>query len=233
MAGTYNGTDFGGASTWFESVTGRTDAQRQQAAANITAARERGVVVSADGERLWLALPSAVAFSPVAALSPAVPTRGPGAPSVGAAPTGGVGVPQVGSAPTKGPGARVVRIGGSVAGSGAGAGVVVSPMVPKNSQLERVGDGRPQESWGAISDIGWQNTEHGWTTVPSNDAKQRMEDDIFQETAWQVRNKVLPDLMLVPQPFPDAWGSPDNYNWNWLTNTWTPKAGTVVPGGGF
>ena len=141
--------------------------------------------------------------------------------------------PQVGSAPTKGPGARVVRIGGSVAGSGAGAGVVVSPMVPKNSQLERVGDGRPQESWGAISDIGWQNTQYGWTSVPSNDAKQRMEDDIFQESAWQLRNKVLPDLMLVPQPFPDAWGSPDNYNWNWLTNTWTPKAGTVVPGGGF
>jgi hypothetical protein len=189
MAGTYNGTDFGGASTWFESVTGRTDAQRQQAAANITAARERGVVVSADGERLWLALPSAVAFSPVAALSPAVPTRGPGAPSVGAAPTGGAGVPQVGSAPTKGPGAVVVRtarvagagVGNAVTGGifGVGTGVPEKvtevyiggnkvPRDPKTSDAQEIEDAYGEAeflspgwfmNWGAFGANAWYGVE--------------------------------------------------------------------------
>jgi hypothetical protein len=107
-------------------------------------------------------------------------------------------------------------------------------MQPKSVPLERVGGGLPVESYGSISDIGWARTANGWAIVPSNDMKQRMEDDVFQELQWQVRNNVGPYFGVTGGSTHPDWGDPANYERDWLTLEYKPKPGTVkYIGGGF
>lgn len=105
-----------------------------------------------------------------------------------------------------------------------------APKIPglKNVPLERTGIGGHQEAPGAISDIGWVKTPTGWTSIPSADMKDRMDDDIFQSVAWHWRNKVQPDLMMAPQPFP-AFLDPEKVEWNWLRSEWQPKPEPSAP----
>jgi hypothetical protein len=101
-------------------------------------------------------------------------------------------------------------------------------MIPQDKSLKRVGIGGAQEALGAISDIGWVRTSTGgYTSVPSSDVKERIEDDIFQEGMWLFRNKILPDLMLVPQPFPDFLDK-RAFEFNSFLGEWHKK-----PGGGW
>lgn len=103
----------------------------------------------------------------------------------------------------------------------------------KNMPLERIGTGRAQEAPGAISDMGWVRTSSGWTTVPSKDVKERIEDDWFQQLAWSWRTQIAPDLMISEQPFPNFLGKPENYKFDPWLRTWQRRPGTVDVGGSF
>lgn len=191
------------------------------------------------------------------------PAVGPGAASYDgtASPSygGGASAGQVYSSPsgastvhTTGPGNAAAQndaAGGAplrTSGPGGGRSVVfIDPdrdaMMPKDQPLKRTGDGGPQESWGAVSDIGWMHGSNGaYVVTYSDDAKQRTEDDLLQQTQWWMRNVGLPAFMITPQPFPEFL-DPDYTRWDALASGWRPginprvdKDGRViVTGGGF
>lgn len=113
------------------------------------------------------------------------------------------------------------------------------PFMPMNTQLERVGDGSYQESLGAISDLGWIKTTTGYRVAPSKDAKERIEDDIFQQGMWNAVNVVLPGVGILPQPFPQQFaGMEDAMRFDFWRSEWQFKSrpglnGSMVTGGGF
>jgi hypothetical protein len=131
---------------------------------------------------------------PVKQVSLPTPTPPPALTGGGAGPASETVVSNVGSTPPAksggaGPATPVTvtkrtRSGGSLTFSG--------PMVPEDTQLKRVGNGDQQESYGAISDIGWAKTATGWVPVPSQDVKDRIEDNVFMEGSWFARNYVGP-----------------------------------------
>lgn len=130
-----------------------------------------------------------------------------------------------------GPGSASVNVGGAGGGAGSGSRLTLNlpggPYKPgfspgvldwqsplqftnapkidgiKNMPLERTGIGGAQEAPGAISDIGWVNTGTGYIPVPSKDVKDRIEDNIFLETQWFMRNVGAPHLGISPYPKPD------------------------------
>lgn len=83
------------------------------------------------------------------------------------------------------------------------------PLVT-NKPLERTpGDPRaPGQEGGAITDVGHARTAKGLFPVPSENVKQRIEDNFYQETMHFIRNNLLP--MLSPAfnapPHPPAKG---------------------------
>lgn len=207
MAGTYNGSlhDFGtgNLSVSFARQSAILDQGRRNA---VKAAQATGkAVVSADGKRLLAEAPRP---------DPRDYTQGPGR---GSASTGGVVVttgpgggyvtvrPGAGGVPA-GPGLPTVTGGSNLTfGTGPGLGVVTrgDAFLPKDTQLERIGDGGQQESFGAISDIGWSKTANGWQVVPSADMKDRMDDDLLQSLSWHWRNIGEPLLMMREYNYPD------------------------------
>ncbi|MEM2002531.1 MAG: hypothetical protein QXT77_07810, partial [Candidatus Methanomethylicaceae archaeon] len=50
---------------------------------------------------------------------------------------------------------------------------------------------RPWNEPGAINEVGYARTPTGWAVVPSEDVKQRLEDDIFSEIPWHIRNRLM------------------------------------------
>lgn len=74
----------------------------------------------------------------------------------------------------------------------------------KNKPLE-VAPGpsnQPQSEGGAITDVGYARTSTGWAPVPSNDVKQRIEDNFVQERLWDMRNNILPSFGYNTSPPP-------------------------------
>ena len=66
----------------------------------------------------------------------------------------------------------------------------------------------------AIPEVGFQRTKTGYAVTPSNDAKQRMEDDLLSELAWAVRNRLLP--MAGPRfQDPPPYKLPPGKEWRW------------------
>lgn len=65
----------------------------------------------------------------------------------------------------------------------------------KDGPLKRVNanPGQPSAEPGAITDVGYSRTQRGWQPVPSNDVKQRIEDNIFQEVMHAIRNNIAPN----------------------------------------
>lgn len=53
---------------------------------------------------------------------------------------------------------------------------------------------RPYQEAGAINDLGFVRTKDGYMPVQSNDAKQRLEDDLIGDLAWSLRNRILPSI---------------------------------------
>lgn len=60
--------------------------------------------------------------------------------------------------------------------------------------------GRPFMEPGAINDIGFVRTSTGWSPTQSNDAKQRLEDDLVGEAMWSVRNRLAPTIGFNNNP---------------------------------
>lgn len=71
-----------------------------------------------------------------------------------------------------------------------------SPVSVKDKPLERIAahpDAKHMEP-GAITDVGHARTSGGLFPVPSGDAKERMEDNWYQETMHFLRNNLLPAI---------------------------------------
>lgn len=67
---------------------------------------------------------------------------------------------------------------------------------------------------GAITETGHLRTRTGWAPVPSNDAKNRIEDTWLPEMMWGIRNYVLPSLASseMQPPFKAPAGMSWRYN---------------------
>lgn len=66
---------------------------------------------------------------------------------------------------------------------GQGDAVKITPARVVASQ-----PGQPSKEAGAITDVGYSRTEHGYAVVPSQDVKNRIEDQIVPEFAYALRN---------------------------------------------
>jgi len=55
---------------------------------------------------------------------------------------------------------------------------------------------------GAVNDIGFTRTATGWMPVMSKDAKERLEEDFLGGMAWNMRNRLLPNLGANYSPPP-------------------------------
>lgn len=92
-----------------------------------------------------------------------------------------------------------------------------SPMV--NSKPLDVAPGnpvQPSSEGGAIADVGYARTTTGWAPVPSNDVKQRIEDNFMPEFMWNMRNQILPNFGVNRAPPPVK--PPPGKFWQW--NPW-------------
>lgn len=54
--------------------------------------------------------------------------------------------------------------------------------------------GRPYQDFGHVADYGYARTPYGLSIIPSRDIKERIEDQIIPETAWSIRNNLLPNF---------------------------------------
>jgi len=81
-----------------------------------------------------------------------------------------------------------------------------SPVV-KDVALERTGQSpsAPHSEGGSIPAVGWMNTpDGGLRPVPSQDVKNRIEDQLIPETVWATQNLVAPNFEKGPKPPKEA-----------------------------
>ncbi len=96
------------------------------------------------------------------------------------------------------------------------ASMNVQPMLVNPSA-----PGRPHQETGAVADTGFVKTPTGLALVPSLDAKERIEDQIFPEAAWAIRNNLVPlfnpSSMAEParKPNPQQFPLPPGHMWKW------------------
>lgn len=126
---------------------------------------------------------------------------------------------------------KTIKVGGKV---------IDGVLTPKDQQLKRIGVGGQQESFGAISDIGWARTKTGWVPVPSSDVKERLEDNVFMELSWFTRNYLTP-MFVGGQEFAPDFLDPDYSHYVPALNEWrgggSPRLNKdgqlILNGGGF
>ncbi|UOF79225.1 minor capsid protein [Microviridae sp.] len=94
-------------------------------------------------------------------------------------------------------------------GSTAGSLVTDQPLTRTKSAPEAL-----HQEPAAIPEVGFQRTKTGYAVTPSNDAKQRMEDDLLSELAWAVRNRLLPMAGAKYQD-PPPYKLPPGKEWRW------------------
>lgn len=85
----------------------------------------------------------------------------------------------------------------------------------KASQTTSTMPGQPAQEAGIIPDVAWARTSNGGLTpVPSSDIKERIEDNLIQETMHAIRNNLMPNIGKGPTP-PDRL-LPKGYDrWGW------------------
>lgn len=194
---------------------------------------ERGYLVTDQGRPLAIHRPGTAMVNP---------GNGGSGPASGYV-TNGVGGNVAGAGGT-GPGAPGVVTGGANSG-GAGSGSLMvgipEALIPKDTQLKRIGVGGQQESLGAISDLGWARTATGWVPVPSSDVKERIEDNLFMEGSWFVRNYLGPMFFGGEDVVGPDFLAPEYSHYIPGLNEWreggSPRRNTdgqfVFTGGGF
>lgn len=227
--------------SWFDEVTGSNERERQSWRDSYNGGRAAGdwtgntnARLDSERDRFQGATWSGSSSQPSALeLARSMVGRGVASVTSGTGSTGtGPGNPGVTTAaPRKSSGGNLTFAPGGVGPTRQAAG-----MLPKDKQLERIGNGGPQESWGAISDIGWVNTGTGYLPVPSSDVKERLEDNVFLESLWFARNYVMPHVGLSEYPRPEfldpAYSHFDAWSGEWRHGTQT-RSGGVRTGGGF
>lgn len=69
--------------------------------------------------------------------------------------------------------------------------------------------GLPNQEVGSISDKGWNEIRPGvFAPVPSNDVKERIEDNAIQELIWAVRNNAFPSYGALMGAKPKPYDAP-------------------------
>lgn len=85
-----------------------------------------------------------------------------------------------------------------------------------DNPLERIKSpaGQPHREVGHIPEVGFTKTKTGFSPVQSQDAKERLEEDLIGNLWWSGRNRLLPSFNInktVPYPAPKGqfwWYSP-------------------------
>lgn len=87
----------------------------------------------------------------------------------------------------------------------------------KASEAVSTSKGAPHQQAGAISDIGFTRTSSGgYIPVPSQDVKERIEDNMFHEATHFFRNNLMPNLTGGTPPNPREYPLPKGYDqWRW------------------
>lgn len=97
----------------------------------------------------------------------------------------------------------------------------------KDVPLERTGmsASRPDSEGGSIPSVGWAKTsDGGLRPVPSQDIKNRIEDQLIPETAWAAQNLIAPNIGRGPRPPQEAL--PKNaigWRWSLSRQAWYPE----------
>lgn len=92
--------------------------------------------------------------------------------------------------------------------------------------LERIhsAPGHPNQEVGKIPDLGWAQTRTGMVPVPSQDVKQRIEDQFVPETAWAIRNNLMPNFGRGdPPPRHLLPAGATSWRWAYSAQEWRPN----------
>lgn len=91
--------------------------------------------------------------------------------------------------------------------------------------------GRPGQERGSVTELGFTRTnDGGYVPVMSNDAKNRLDDDIIGSTLWHLRNSV-PAMFDFDHTKPPASWLPEGHEWRYNTSKGAYYA--VPRGSGF
>lgn len=91
--------------------------------------------------------------------------------------------------------------------------------------------GRPGQERGSVTELGFTRTnDGGYVPVMSNDAKNRLDDDIIGSTLWHLRNSV-PAMFDFDHTMPPASWLPEGHEWRYNTSKGAYYA--VPRGSGF
>lgn len=92
------------------------------------------------------------------------------------------------------------------------------------SKITHAAPGHQSQQAGKITDLGWTQTKTGLAPVPSVDVKERIEDQIFPETMWAMRNYLMPNLGQGDHPpkhlLPKGY---DFWSWNPFKQEYQPR----------
>lgn len=72
-----------------------------------------------------------------------------------------------------------------------------SAVVLKPSERTMSATGMPHQQAGNVSDVGFARTSTGLSPVPSQDVKERIEDQTIPEAMWAFRNNLIPSIKSV------------------------------------
>lgn len=113
---------------------------------------------------------------------------------------------------------RIARLNSPGSGPGVPAIENVGPgVVEVRPALQTSPGANPGREAGTIRDYGYADTsDGGLTVVPSRDVKERIEDNIFQEFGWELRNGFLPQIMgSNHRPSLQEYPLPVGQNWEY------------------
>lgn len=100
---------------------------------------------------------------------------------------------------------------------GQGDSTVSSLFKVKPAEIVASEPSRPGTEAGSVTDLGFTRTnDGGYSPVMSNDAKQRIEDDLVGEIGWNVRNRIPSAFSLSSVAPPSSFlpnGDAKRYTW--------------------
>lgn len=83
-----------------------------------------------------------------------------------------------------------------------GQGQTATGNLVKEKPMERTpaDPSNPNREPGSITDVGFARTNSGHAPIPSENVKERIEDNLIQEVLWAFRNNVLPSFGVNKSP---------------------------------
>jgi len=106
--------------------------------------------------------------------------------------------------------------GNFISGQGNSGAAIIEKPLERTASLP----GSPQAEPGAIPDLGWAKTATGVVPIPSNDVKQRIEDNMPHEWTHFIRNNVYPDTQPPSAALPKG---AQGWKWNQMKMEWQPR----------